>query len=189
MKATKLRVRLDVSLAILVCAVAGLSSGCASQALQPGTGDVSFRLHWQGETDLDLHVVDPLERHTGMVVYSAAGSTEEQLVAMRHAVAEKLEGEAADPDRVPAGVLDVDCNASPHQICPRPIENVFWPEGTAPAGRYTFWVHLFQPILESATEREVSFTVEVRRGDRVVDVFRGTLDNELRISPIFEHRY
>ncbi len=182
----RLNLCLRLALAVLVLCLVGV--GCASQGLKPGTGDISFRLHWEGDLDLDLHVVDPLDRHTGMTVFASTGTPEDQLSAIREALAARIEAERnGGPDAPPAGILDVDCNASPNQICVRPIENVFWPAGTAPHGRYAFWVHLFQPILETSGQREVAFTLEVRRGDEVVELLRGVLNNDSRTSTTFEH--
>lgn len=173
---------------LLIAAAALLTVACASQQLRPGTGDVSFRLRWQGDADLDLHVMDPLARHTGVSLF-ITGAPEAQLEAARADLAARIaaeQGGATTAGQVPAGVLDIDCNASPHQICPQPIENVFWPTGTAPNGRYEFWVHLFQPLLDVS---EVPFTVEIRRGEQVVKVIEGSVTNERRASARFTHEY
>lgn len=88
-----------------------LLAGCSAHR-EAGTGDVAFRLVWDGQTDLDLLVVDP----SGECVFFAN-------------------------DHSPTGaILDVDCNAGTDRLCEHPIENVFWPVGTAPAGQYRIWV-------------------------------------------------
>jgi len=92
-----------------------LFTGCASTP-RPGTGDISFRLHWQGEEDLDLHVEEP----SGAAIYFMHRKTES------------------------GGELDVDCNSAPDRICWAPIENVYWPVGKAAEGSYTYWVEMFQ---------------------------------------------
>ena len=92
-----------------------LFTGCASMK-RPGTGDISFRLHWKGDEDLDLHVEEP----SGEAIYFMHRKTES------------------------GGELDVDCNAAPDQICWTPIENVYWPVGKASPGKYTYWVEMFQ---------------------------------------------
>ena len=89
--------------------------GCASTHLQPGTGDIAFRLIWSGTDDLDLHVEDP----NGHQLYF---------------LQRECEG---------GGILDIDCNASPEESCKRPIENVYWPEGEAPDGVYRYSAVLF----------------------------------------------
>ena len=128
-----------------------LASLACATAKRPGTGDVAFRLHWQGEDDLDLHVREP--------------SGEELSFLWR-----KSES---------GGELDVDCNAAPDQICKQPIENVYWPVGQAPSGRYTYWVELFQ---KPEAEREIPFTVEVLLGTTVVRTEKGIVSLAARSS-------
>jgi hypothetical protein len=101
--------------AVAACLVLPLLAGCAS-AHRPGTGDIAFRLYWQGEEDLDLHVVEP----SGAEIYFLQRKAES------------------------GGELDVDCNAAPDRICWTPIENVFWPVGKAADGDYVYWVDMFQ---------------------------------------------
>ena len=81
-----------------------------------GDGDIAFRLYWQGEEDLDLHVQEP----SGATIYFQSRKTES------------------------GGELDVDCNSAADRICRTPVENVFWPVGKAAEGDYTYWVELFQ---------------------------------------------
>lgn len=95
--------------------VLSLLAGCAS-AHGPGTGDIAFRLYWQGAEDLDLHVVEP----SGAEIYFLQRTAES------------------------GGELDVDCNAAPDRLCWTPIENVYWPVGKAADGDYTYWVDMFQ---------------------------------------------
>lgn len=89
------------------------AGACHPELPQPaGTGDIAFRLQWEGAADLDLMVIEP----SGQRVWfgerrSATG-----------------------------GFLDVDCNFV--TICDHPIENVFWAKGTAPAGDYHYQVAL-----------------------------------------------
>jgi hypothetical protein len=86
-------------------------SGCASAPPQQlGTGDVSFRVVWDGKSDLDLHVSDPDGEH------------------ISHQHRRSATG----------GILDVYCNAD--RMCSHPVENVYWPVGQAPRGRYRVWV-------------------------------------------------
>jgi hypothetical protein len=93
----------------------GMAAGCSGNrhpTPRPGTGDVAFRLSWEGESDLDLMVRDP---------DGACISFFE-----RHAPS--------------GGLLDVDCNGSYKSQCDHPIENIFWPRLKAPAGEYMVWV-------------------------------------------------
>lgn len=185
------RCRLLGGLWLTIVSLGLATVGCASQQLRPGTGDVSFRLVWEGSADLDLHVTDPLGRHTGVALAAARGTPAEQIEAARAALAAQIAREqgGVETESPPAGILDIDCNGSQHQICPEPIENVYWPTGTAQRGDYTFWVHLFQPLLESASVDHVPFHLEVRRGDTVVERHAGRVDNGAPISTRFSHAY
>lgn len=98
--------------AVAFATALALLVGCSGHR-RAGTGDLAFRLLWEGMSDLDLFVVDP----AGECI--AFGS---RLSAS-------------------GGALDVDCNAGTGWMCTHPIENVYWPPGKAPAGEYAFWVH------------------------------------------------
>ena len=111
-----MRIRIPGLVSGLISAVfVLLAAGCAS-APRPGTGDIAFRLYWQGEEDLDLHVQEP----AGATIYFQSRKTES------------------------GGELDVDCNSAADRICRTPVENVFWPVGKAAEGDSTYWVELFQ---------------------------------------------
>lgn len=73
---------------------------------EPGVGDLSFRLTWSGQADLDLSVAEP----------NGEG------ISFAH------------PTAASGGTLDVDCNALPTMMCASPTENIFWPAGHAPRG-------------------------------------------------------
>ena len=93
-----------------------LVAGCTVHghpARKAGTGDVAFRLTWEGLSDLDLMVLDPAG---DCIAYGSRRSKS-------------------------GGVLDIDCNFGTESMCEHPIENIFWPKGAAPAGEYLFWVH------------------------------------------------
>lgn len=160
--------------------LAFLALGCASTAPRPGTGDVSFRLLWDGPADLDLHVDDPDGHHVGVLMpwHLVPPEERDQLEAMKRSVGKD------DPEA--RGILDIDCNASPAQICDQPIENVYWPEGTAPRGVYRARVVLFQKL---RSDEEVPFVLEVRQGDRVVRKVPGTVSDATPVSDwiAFEH--
>ena len=90
----------------------------------PGqTGALAFRLRWQGPQDIDLYVEEP----NGEVIYygNRTSST--------------------------GGELDVDANAGCSGPDPDPTENIFWPEGMAPAGTYHFWADLWSPCSSTDT--------------------------------------
>lgn len=116
--------------------VASIALGCAAHRPEAGTGDVAFRLLWNGVSDLDLVVREPAG---GCIHY----------------------GQRESPA---GGRLDIDCNAGSGRICERPIENVFWPAGSAPAGTYAFWVHAHSLV---PAEAPLEFEIQVLRGPRV----------------------
>jgi hypothetical protein len=106
--------RIGWAVVVAACAAA---AGCAGNAgglrSRAGTGDVAFRLVWEGLSDLDLMVEDP---SGACIAYGTRKSPS-------------------------GGILDIDCNGSTESTCDHPIENTFWPPATAPAGNYRFWVH------------------------------------------------
>ena len=125
--------RLFVALMILMGC---LTTACSSHR-QAGTGDVAFRLVWDGTSDLDLYVQDP----AGNCVFFGRKQSET------------------------GAILDVDCNGGSDQICENPVENVYWPKSTAPAGTYTYWVETNSLVL---TEGPVPFELQLLEGERVV---------------------
>lgn len=102
------------------------------------TGDVQISIAWNGIDDIDLHVqVEPL--HGGM--------------ASRICWMSRM--------GFCGGMLDVDANASPHQLTRTPVENVFWAKGLAPYGRYTIAVHNFRSWSgQGSTSVEVAVLVD-----------------------------
>jgi hypothetical protein len=133
------------SLALLLIPLTCLAAGCSAHR-RAGTGDVAFRLLWNGESDLDLYVVDP----AGECIFFAR------------------------PSSATGGVLDIDCNAGTDRLCTHPIENVFWPPGTAPAGTYTYWVDANSLI---NAEAPLAFELQLLRGKEVVWRHAGAVDD------------
>ena len=80
-----------------------------------GTGDVQITLRWESSADLDLHVIEPDGTE---IWYQDPGPT------------------------ATGGQLDVDSNVGCEQEAS--VENIFWPSGDAPSGRYTIEVTGFQ---------------------------------------------
>ena len=91
-------------------------AGCASTAVRPGTGQLTLRLTWTGLADLDLYAESPGRERVDFL----------------HREAES------------GGLLDVDCNVGEFS-CDQPMENIYWPRGTAPPGRYKYWVVIANP--------------------------------------------
>lgn len=69
------------------------------------------------------------------------------------------------------GRLDIDSNVL-CQAANNPVENVFWPTGQAPRGQYLYWVVYFAQCGDSTSK---PFTLQVRRGNTVVETQTGTL--------------
>jgi hypothetical protein len=79
------------------------------------SGDVQLTLSWDSVNDLDLHCIDP---SGDRIFYRQKQSSS-------------------------GGELDVDMNASA-PLSRQPIENIFWPTGAAPLGRYQVLVHHYR---------------------------------------------
>lgn len=122
-----------------------------------GTGDVAFRLTWRGISDLDLMVVDPGDN---CIFFG---------------------------NRQPAsgGILDVDCNAGAVP-CERPIENVYWPRASAPAGTYRVWVHAHSLL---PAEAPLEYELQVLRGDTPVFEHTGAFRDHDELHGPFRHAY
>jgi hypothetical protein len=114
---------------------------------QGQTGDVSFRLTWSGTEDLDLHVTEPNGTH---IFYNNEGPTST------------------------GGQLDVDSNY-PCGSSTNAVENVFWPEGSAPHGTYEFWVTIWDACSGTTTP---SFTLQVLEGTSVVRTINGVMPTD-----------
>ena len=71
-------------------------------------------------------------------------------------------------------------------MCHRPIENIYWQPGTAGQDCYTFWVVLFRTPVGDG---EVPFTLEVRRGESVVESHNGVLSQRNEESTRMEFVY
>ena len=101
--------------ALAVGGVATASIVMSDDEPELGTGDVQFTLRWEGDADLDLHVLGP----------------------------DGDEISFEDPSSPSGGQLDVDACAGGCRDGESRVENVFWPDGEAPDGTYTAWVDHF----------------------------------------------
>lgn len=113
-----------------------------------GNGDVRISLIWNTTDDLDLHVVTPFgETISFCNRRSRCG-----------------------------GLLDVDMNRDDFKVTNAPVENVFWPEGKAPEGRYEVKVHLYKRRTPSS---DIPFQVRIQdRG--IVRMLPGTVSMQVR---------
>lgn len=147
-------------------AAALLAGACASAGPRPGTGDLSFRLAWEGEADLDLYVLSPLGERINFLHRDAPSG----------------------------GLLDIDCNVTVSEPvrtesgqttlvnrktrCPTPLENIYWPRGGAPAGVYRIQVVLADGEGALLPDR---YRLEIRFGRSVVQRLEGgVLELDLR---------
>ena len=90
--------------------------GVEPSAPELGTGDVQLTLTWESTNDLDLWVTDP------------AGES----IFFDH------------PSADSGGQLDVDANADCQDLTTHPVENIFWPTGDAPLGKYLVEVQYYK---------------------------------------------
>lgn len=95
-----------------------------------GSGDIQVTLQWNTFDDLDLWVVDPSGE---MIFFDHTQS-------------------------VSGGKLDVDANPRCEEQTSHPVENIFWPTGSAPHGTYQVRVNYYQMCVSSDP---VAYTVRV----------------------------
>ena len=93
------------------------------------SSDVQVSLMWNNFNDLDLHIVCPS--------------------------GERIHG--GNKISKCGGELDVDANVRPESK--KPVENVYWPEGTAPAGKYQVYVHHYKKHKKRRAKDPTKFQV------------------------------
>ena len=93
------------------------------------SSDVQVSLMWNNYNDLDLHVVCPS--------------------------GERIHG--GNRKSACGGHLDVDANVRPDSR--KPVENVVWPEGEAPAGTYQVFVHYYKKHKKRRSKDPTKFQV------------------------------
>jgi hypothetical protein len=103
------------------------------------TGDVQVSISWDSIDDIDVHV---LIKGNGMA----------EVINWTN-----RRGRSN-------GMLDIDMNANPPVISPRPIENVFWPYNMSPNGMFIVYVHFFRPWTNNTI---VPVSVRVKNGDKI----------------------
>ena len=79
------------------------------------------------------------------------------------------------------GMLAVDMNASDEFLSNKPVENIFWPEGSSPIGNFVVKVHHYRmraagtvpvTVVVKADGQERLFKVNCVRGQGHQEVFR-----------------
>lgn len=109
-----------------------------------GTGDVQVTLRWDTNADLDLHVTDP----AGQEIYFAS------------------------PSSASGGQLDVDANGTCEGDAP--VENIFWPTGSAPTGTYSVSVDYYGACDSNGP---ASYVVTILVNGQEVNSVSGTLSD------------
>jgi hypothetical protein len=153
---------------------------------QFGSGDIQVTLFWESTDDLDLvrpvnlpeHVPEPLQY--GLTTNT--GRPAEQLLAFRCAqwVFDNVRGDNVSyEDQGPSasgGRLDQDSNSGCGNVTTSPVENIYWPYGSALPGTYTIRVNLYERCDMSAypAPAPIPFTVRVL-WDGVVTYYPGTV--------------
>ena len=110
------------------------------------SSDVQVSLMWNNFNDLDLHIVCPS--------------------------GERIHG--GNKISKCGGELDVDANVRPESK--KPVENVYWPEGTAPAGQYQVYVHHYKKHKKRRTKDPTKFKVIVNNIGELLE-FDGKLSH------------
>jgi hypothetical protein len=121
----------------------GPYAGHTVSVIRVGTGDVQVTLSWDADSDVDLHVVAPNGQEVYYGQQQAAG-----------------------------GELDLDSNAA-CDIDGIRNENITWPTGQAPDGRYIVRVDYWS----SCGVARTNYTVRINNGGNV-RVFTGTFTGE-----------
>lgn len=98
------------------------------------TGDVQISIGWNSIDDIDLHVK--------YVAFNGRGGTINWMNRL---------------DFI-GGCLDIDMNANFYQVTNRPVENIFWPQGSSPKGQFFVGIHNFR---NWSGQRSVPVTVIV----------------------------
>ena len=121
------------------------------------TGDVQVSLMWNNYNDIDLHVDCP---------------SGERIFFGHNRSACK-------------GELDVDMNASGRESN-KPVENIYWPEGGAPPGRYRVFVHHYA---NHGDPDPTEWTVSIQVGGRENRLFKGSvMPHQMRAVHEFDVR-
>lgn len=133
------------------------------QAKGAQTGDVQVSLLWYNKNDLDLEVIPP------------SGEKERLFFGHKNSSC--------------GGKLDVDMNVSYESASAKPVENVFWPRGAAPKGRYQVYVNHFnkhnKPDCQDPTRYSVRVVVH-----GATQWFHGeVVNNDPRLRRVLVHSF
>ena len=125
-----------------------------TRVTEMGTGDVQVTLIWDSYNDLDIFVTDP-DGETIFWDHAASAS---------------------------GGKLDVDANYNCiRDVTPNPVENIYWPTGSAPAGVYSVEVRYYKNCSTAPTTNNYTVRVLV---DGDSHEFTGTVSTIGEIVPV-----
>jgi hypothetical protein len=108
------------------------TSSTVPEDIVVGTGDVQATVVWGGDSDVDLHVVDP----SGEEIFFSAPTS--------------ASGGQLDHDDIPG------CGSGPGTH----VENIFWPTGRAPSGEYRAYLVLYNVCTDGGSQ-SAQLTVRV----------------------------
>ncbi|HTR87528.1 MAG TPA: hypothetical protein VMI56_23795 [Reyranella sp.] len=117
------------------------------------TGDFQISLAWDGNADLDLRVFCPDGEEISYSRRSGCG-----------------------------GTLDIDMNGPKNQST-TPVENVFWPEGQVPKGKFRIAVVLYER--KGDTRPTIPFQIRIKDGANVRTV-SGSVSQERKLVDVTE---
>jgi uncharacterized protein YfaP (DUF2135 family) len=125
------------------------------------SSDVQISLMWNNYNDLDLHVLSP----SGERIHNGNRTSS------------------------CGGQLDVDANENAESR--KPVENIFWPEGRAPPGKYQVFVHYYKKHKKRRSKDPTAFQIiaqfagesyeysgELTYGDPILKVCEFILDSD-----------
>jgi subtilisin family serine protease len=118
----------------------------------PSTGDVQVLLSWDNYNDLDLICTDPY----GELIFFRNRSVSS------------------------GGQLEIDMNVE-YPDSKTPIENIYWPAGSAPNGTYA--VHLLYYKCHEPAIDETSYHIKVKYGGKIKD-YSGAIKKADRLIPV-----
>lgn len=83
------------------------------------------------------------------------------------------------------GTLDLDCLCG--ECLNGPNENIYWLDGTAPKGTYTFWVEHYENCSEDDNTSTSNFTLRLIKNNVILQKYTGTLSEDNNKSTVYTH--
>lgn len=81
------------------------------------------------------------------------------------------------------GSLDVDCRCG--ECSEGPNENIFWANGTAPAGTYKYWIEYYDYC--AAENASSTYTLRIIKNGTVLETKTGVLTSGMTTKWTFQH--